>query len=388
MRILPETIKAVLEQDWAETHDLIELTIPEQEDPAYPEVTLYLATADNIWIGGNYYNPVINKIESIKFSKGRSPDNAEVVIENVSRVFGFLLTDTQRGIDGAKAVIKKAFKIHDGSYEAYPLFIGYVRDVRVDETQLEISIVSDMSRAGTTVAGRTITQRCIWIFKDKNCGWTIAQTGDPVFCDYGVDTPKGCKSHSNLHRFGGVPAFTALNSGNGYDPNNGWPIDPDRTGWCVTPDTQILCINELGQEYWRQAKDVKAGDYLVSVSKFNALVKTKVIEVARGETTRIYNFTTENGVSLSCSPTHPIMEAANKNEGKPAYLIKKGDEILTFKDRIETSKIDTITVNETPSEVYIFRLEEPYHTYITGDKKVGGIVSHNLKPILPYQNTV
>src|SRR4051812_17823116 len=103
MRTLSQAIKDVLAQEYAETKDVVIITIPPQQgDTVYSETVLYLANGEGIFIDGHNYENKLRQIGEIKFSLGKAPDNAEISIENVSRSLGFTLTDFERSLDGAK----------------------------------------------------------------------------------------------------------------------------------------------------------------------------------------------------------------------------------------------------------------------------------------------
>src|SRR6476661_9768909 len=223
MRNISPAIQAVLDADYGETRDVVVITIKEQIDPPFPETVLYYSNGQGVSIDGHDYTDKLRGVGTIKFSLSSSPDNAEVVIENVSRDLGFILTNTRRIFDGAQVEIKKAFKIADGTFEAVTLFVGQITDTKVNQESITFSVVSDMNRRGTSVSGRTVTQRCIFKFNVQgsgigpSCGWQTSQPGDPLSCDHDLNTLNGCASHGNVHRYGGVPAFTAITEGNGYD---------------------------------------------------------------------------------------------------------------------------------------------------------------------------
>src|SRR5690349_9586026 len=181
MRTVSDAIKRVLRADYGETRDVAIITIPAQATPPISETVLYLANGEGIVIDSQLYSNKLRSVSSIKFSMGHAPDTATITVENVSRELGLLLTDTERIIDGAKVEIKRAFRIADGTLEAVTLFVGQVKDIKIDQEIVEITINSDMSKRGTSVAGRTLTQRCIWVFNKNGsgvgpqCGWQTTQ---------------------------------------------------------------------------------------------------------------------------------------------------------------------------------------------------------------------
>ena len=391
MRTLSQAIKDVLAAEYGETRDVVIITIPAQYGAVnYPETTLYLANGEGVVVDGKTYENKLRAISSIKFSLGKAPDNADLTLENVSRELGFTLTDFQRMLDGSKVVIKRAFKVPSG-WESNTLFVGYIRDVRVSFDVININVTSDMSRRGTSVAGRTITQRCIFRFNTNGsgigplCGWVTSQPGNALSCDKGLDTPNGCQSHGNQHRFGGVPAFTVVNTGNGYDTGSGgdttWGSGPGG-GWCISVDSWVL-TERGGKKVWIRAYDLHDGDYLISIDKFGRFVPTKVHKVTPANTSKLYTISTVLGYSLSCSPTHRVMQHYSREDGVAVNTLKEGDEVLCYDFKEHSHLIDTIESIETiKRSSIVLQLElDDHHLFMAGRETLGAIVSHNLKPI-------
>lgn len=390
MRNVSQAVQTVLDSDYGETRDVVIITIKEQIEPPFPETILYYANGEDVSIGGQDYDNKLRGIGTIKFSLSSSPDNAEINLENVSRELGFVLTDTTRIFDGASVEIKKAFKISDGTFEPVTLFVGQITDTKVNQELITFNVVSDMNRRGTSVAGRTVTQRCIFRFNvngsgiGPNCGWQTTQPGDPLSCDHDLNSLNGCRSHGNVHRFGGVPAFTAITPGNGYEPNTGtgWGSGSGG-GWCVHPDTWLLCESKLGR-YWVKASAVKEGEEFLSLDKFNKFVQTKVINVNKGITTHIYTLITKKGYELRCSPSHPVITSFEDVLGTPCHTLQVGSTVLVsgFSSKTaEEDKIESIEFVEHSCNVILFQLEEPLHIFVAGNTQEGGILSHNVKPL-------
>lgn len=390
MRAVSNTIAAVLNDYQGETKDVIEIFIKAQVNPPSPETTLYYANGEGIVIDGQEYENKLRSLGQIKFSLSSSPDSAEVKIENVSRELGFVLTNQVTVFDGATITIKRAFKIADGSWEPYTLFVGQITDTKVDQESIIFTVTSDMSKRGTNVADRAITQRCIWRFNvngsgiGPHCGWQTSQPGNPLSCDLTLEGENGCRSHGNTQRFGGVPAFTIVGENNGYDPNNGggWGWGGGG-GWCVHPLQFILCESAVGRYYVR-AMDITQGETIVSLDKFGHFVQTKVVNARKGVTTQLYTLTTKEGFSIQNSPSHPIITSFEDENGTPCHKLKVGDSVLVTELHAKKAWLDyieSIEVVDKSCNVILLELEEPYHIFGAGTEKDKFILSHNAKPI-------
>lgn len=390
MRELSNAIKAVLAQDWGETKDVVTITIPPQfGTTTYPETTLYFANGEGIFIDGVQYENKLRNISAIKFSLNKSPDNASFLIENVSRSLGFSITDFQRALDGSKVEIKRAFKVSPTEWESDIMFVGYISDTKVDQQQIEVSLRSDMNRRGTSVAGTPLTQRCIAKFNVNGsgtgpiCGWTITQPGNPLSCDKGLDTPNGCQSHGNQHRFVGVPPFTTLDTSNGYDYSGGGWGEGSGGGWCIAQSSYVL-IEKLGSKLWIQAHELEVGNFIISIDGDGNFVPTRLLSIQTGTVDELYTLVTKSGYKLSCSGEHGVMQqytSANAVEAKTLFC---GDEVLVYDfDSHKHFKDEILGYMKTGGVALVssLQLEAPNHLFMAGDTEDGAIVSHNVKPI-------
>ena len=394
MRSLSATIQKVLNSEYLEVKDLVELKIPAysyyegSEIVTLPEILINLALSE-VSVDGKLYSPTLRQISQIKYSLGSAPDNASITVENADRDFGKILL-SNRKLDNTRCTIKRAFKTEVG-WESDTLFAdAYVRDIKINGKEVSLSLISEMSRKGASVAERTVTQRCYFIFKDpKTCKWTTEQPGDALVCDKGEDTPNGCKAHGNLPQFGAVPAFAITENSftGGYDGfTNNFP-NYDTSSWCVTPETNVLVCDEDFNKYIVKARNLKENDMIVSFDLFGHPYTTNILKVLKGKTTRLYTIHTEN-YSLTCTGSHPIIRFRGDKTGVSASNLKVGDNVLTYNREnllADTEKIVAIDYLDTEQEVLTLKLKD-YYTFCCGNEKNGGIVSHNMKEMSRQYN--
>lgn len=214
-RDISATVRAVLDAQSAESHDVVIITLPLKAGETQP-VVLRQAAAKGLVLNidgqSQAFLSGLRSISQIKFSLGGNVDGAEITLENVTGVFGAELSDTSRTLDGAFVEIRRAFMTDTVSrtYETVILFEGQVRDIKVDQSLVTLTLVSDMNKKGAKLANRAVTQRCLWTFNvqgsgiGEECGWQVSQGGDPNNCEH---TPEACAAHNNLHRYGGVPTL-------------------------------------------------------------------------------------------------------------------------------------------------------------------------------------
>jgi hypothetical protein len=278
------------------------------------------------------------------------------------------------------------------------MFTGYIRDVKVSQDRIEVSVTSDMSRRGTSVAGTTLTQRCILKFNvngsgvGTKCGWGTNQPGNPLSCDKGLDSPNGCRAHGNEHRFGGVPAFTTLDVPNGYDVGvgGGWG-EGSGGGWCISLNSKVLLSRDDGFNVWIDAGDLIVGDYLTSIDHEGNFVRAKILGVEQGITDKLYTLLTSKGYQLSCTGGHGIMEQYNKGNAVEAHTLSYGSDVLVYDYETNTHSTDRIkSFKAVPqlenSKILRISLEHPYHMFMAADNELGAIVSHNIKPVYSPDN--
>lgn len=201
-------------------YDFAIITLPTLPGELSPTI-LYVATA-NITVNGQVYTPTLKQVGKIQYTMGASPDQSSIQLENVRRVYGQLMMNPVRTLDGAKIKIFRAFRtgVAGGGYEADELMTGYLRDIKTTREDVKCAVVSDRSMRGSRVANKKITQRCRKVYSNLNgiynplsdCGWLLEMGVDLVRypealttdCDLTPDGPNGCKAHRNRHRFGGV----------------------------------------------------------------------------------------------------------------------------------------------------------------------------------------
>ncbi len=255
-RNISATIRAVIAQDYLETHDIVDITLP--ASGLESAITIYCGGKSGLVVDSNLYLPTLRSISQIKFSLGTNPDSADISLENLSQTFGAVLTDPERTLDGASVIIKRAFLISgESTYESMILFSGKVQNIKVDQNVVSLSLVSDMSHKAARLAYVQVSQRCRHIFNvngsgvGPDCGWRsggtgnpVDQVGNPTDCDLILDSPNGCLGHANQHRFGGVPTLIPNHvepvgeSNGGYDafePPLGGNLDADYRSGGGTP---------------------------------------------------------------------------------------------------------------------------------------------------------
>jgi hypothetical protein len=239
-RELPILTAQAAESQTAETHDIMDVTLPEvrlADGTILAAVPLYLAAAKlarTIELNTVVYQPAIRKIADLKISDGDAPDGGSFELTNLEGLYGELLFDPVRTLDGAEAVIYRAFLTSRRGdpkvYDFDEMMRGTLRGVGVNQQTVSFSFVRDWSDPAALVVTRSLTQRCLAVFEDENCGHIGAPAG-AVCSHIKDDAAAGCRFWLNEPRFYGVPPIapnaerTALGTvpgGRPADPNFGY----------------------------------------------------------------------------------------------------------------------------------------------------------------------
>jgi len=355
----------------------------------------------DITVGSDTFVSRCKYVGPIKQTMTNAPDNVSFDLWNADAVAGLALVDPVNALKGAKAtcysIITDLTSGEHSLVEEMSGFLEIAPGSGAGDDKVTFTLISDGAVPTPVIATTQVLSNCPYWYNnatggDGLCGYV----GSITSCDKSFDGANGCTQHFGYEgardHFGGhamdldpvtiqtyvppaPPPPPPINP-SPINPYNPYPIRyPDPWEYyCVTPDTPIL-VKTSGVAVWKLAKNVGEGDLLV-----NARYGTsEVLSVIEGTTTRLHVFTTENGKQLWCSPSHPILCSFTDETGQPATWFKVGYQVLTYHEgAFVTSKIAAIEILETPKlfPVVIFSLKGE-HTFITG-----GIVSHNMKPML------
>lgn len=198
----------------AETHDVIDVTLPMvilQDGTVLSAVVLNLAAAKlarPVGLGATVYQPSVRRIAGITYSEGRAPDNAQFELVNLRGIYGELMLDPERTLDGAEIVVSRAANVSARTlppvYEFDELFRGYIHGVDVLGERVTFDAVHELSDPSVMVGARELTQRCAANFEDEFCGHTGAPPG-AVCSHLHDDAVAGCLFWDNLERYYAVP---------------------------------------------------------------------------------------------------------------------------------------------------------------------------------------
>ncbi len=232
------------------TRDLVIITLPDPVDP----ITLYLATAD-VTVDGQFYDGVIRSLPDIVYSDGGNADGGEFTIENLPNVYGPIFLNAGRQLDGSTVVIKRVWKIADGTWQAsdpvsgkkYQIGTGALRTQPIDDGFVKCHFTVDTSDSSIVLGDEQISQHCPYVFNaggdhplGGQCGWQVSMGGDPDFCDKLQNSPTGCSGHGNT-RHGGVPGLTPSANAPTANPNTnpgGYPAGYPQIPPLLDPDNR------------------------------------------------------------------------------------------------------------------------------------------------------
>lgn len=211
-----------------ESHSTLSVYLPFSEDAD----TFYFATLPTV-LDGEEYRGALKNVGELKLSMGRAADRVEVTISNVDGLQGGIFLQSRDVLRGNVVRIGRLYyNPQDPTTQHHViLFTGTIASVSVDETDIRLSIVSDLYGGGMVGATRLVSPTCQFKFKDAN---TCAYSGGETTCNKLYDDAGGCSGRSNQHHFGGalfkdskaglqtivggpVPAFQLVASSDGVD---------------------------------------------------------------------------------------------------------------------------------------------------------------------------
>jgi hypothetical protein len=187
------------------------------------------------------HSPDIRDMGVVTLSEGRAQDNTDLSLQNLENTYSRYLGESTRRLYPAPAVVRRALKILNGSYEPDIVLSGFAQFNSVDGMNAQLTVTSDMSRKGLDVV-IPVTQRCRHVYRGPGCD---SPDTSPTCSRIFDDTENGCASKepadritdtsvtNNQPSFGGVPPFAP--SGTPTEglppaeelPTNGWPTDYD-----------------------------------------------------------------------------------------------------------------------------------------------------------------
>lgn len=171
---------------------------------------------------GNYDGFLVRS-SSTKQTLTQAADKVTVDIQNVDTAIGITLNEVATTLIGSKAVFAKVFKQSSGDWTSSPLCYGEIDDVRIDQSNATVTVISDTAPNVSFLTNRPLQKTCPLAFKGVACGYVGAETT----CNKKRDDAGGCSGRNNVHRFGGFIADGELARpiiGTGF----GDEFDPDR----------------------------------------------------------------------------------------------------------------------------------------------------------------
>lgn len=183
-----------------ESHSTLKVYLPNA--PGTP--TFYYATTP-VRIGANDYTKPLKEVGELKLSMGKAADRVEVVISNEDggQIGDFLLVD-QLLTRGSEVTLGRLYRnpVELGTDYHVELFQATISTFVADESEIRLTLISDMYRGGTVGATRTVSSTCQFTFKDaETCAYAGAGTTCTKIYD---DATGGCDFYSNQHHYGGA----------------------------------------------------------------------------------------------------------------------------------------------------------------------------------------
>jgi hypothetical protein len=257
---------------------VVEFTFPAFD--ALPEKKLYFGTKQ-LEADGNEYVAALPEMVLVRGQRGPGQDTADFQINDSNGAVYDEIKDYEDVLEDTQVVIKECLKTSLGIYETETTLTGAVEALTLSDSsmQLNLSVVSDMSRTGFLIGGRILAARyCAALFNINGlrdpefdaCGWQVDQGGNPIFCSHKKLGTDGCFEHGNLWRFLAIEALTTAEV----------TLSPGGTGWgygggggpCFHPLTEVWMADNSFKPIYQVGRD----DVVWATDEEGNLVKAPV----------------------------------------------------------------------------------------------------------------
>ncbi len=356
----------------------VALTFPAFDD--LPEKNLFLGTRLFEGDDGETYRSALAEMPYLRSQKGLGQDGLDFAVNDTESRWYEEMKPYEPVVVDTECIAREFLKTENDIFESEIILPGFLEQMSLGDGNLQIqfSAISDMSRTGFLVGGRILTQRYCAAKFNKNglknplydaCGWTTAQSGNPLFCTHKLKGADGCADHLNDWRYFAVEALssaeitTTTGGGGGFEYGQ---------GSCFPPKTLIWMADGSYQPIYK----IKAGDYVMSFTVSGEFVKRKVIKTSQHTVDSHLVFDFGKDRELGVTPEHPLLIAPDLFKAAGGF-----DAGETVRSRNEKDWFDFVIRNnwlkEVRTRVHNLRIwgTQTYFV-VVGETKIG---VHNRK---------
>jgi len=318
----------------------------------------------------------------LSIAEGAAQDGVEFSLTNAENTYSDLIGQSGRRVYPAKAVVSRAFKLPDGSYELVRMLSGFAKFGALDGDNAKVAILTDLTPDGTDIV-EEITQHCINIYRGDGCD---SPDASPTCSHLITDTVNGCPAKApalviidsappdNRPRFKGIPQLAPQpitpppGGGGGGGGWGGGDYDPWDRLPCFVDGTLVKTPHG-----WRPIQEFEIGDeILVSDLARRRLVVSEVEFVSYSEAEETIGLEFEEGW-VRCSLLQRFLkwsgdwpEARDLCSGvNLLFPFSATEPTLTL---ISAGEIEVLPVRH-------LHVKHPDHNFVVWP----GIVGHNIK---------
>lgn len=305
----PSGLTALIERGWVRSFPALDIVFADGTG-------LHLSSVP-ISVDGTDYDPRLSEVKSIRASRSRSVDFAELTIDNIDLQIGDTLFDDANEdlLENLPATLSQIYVNVRDAAEKYkiPRLSGVLHSFVEDgASDLNVTLISE-DYAGGSVAPYNVKPSCVWQYKD---GIYCTYTGSLPTCDLSFDGANGCVVHFGMDmakaRYGGgaldlpesvVTQFTPFTGGGGGIGGGG----------CFAGSTPIYVSDDLTEsapiKYFSEV-----GSRILGVDR-NTLIPQA--DAVRGdlhvvEAREWYQLVFSDGSELNVTETHPFFPEGGK----------------------------------------------------------------------------
>ena len=335
------------------------------------EIHVATAELEDTETGTFDYTADLRKAGELQQSIGTPPNRGTATIQNADKVFGGYVTGED--LIHAVAVLGRIYRDEARVLPSVwvELFRGEAFPLGVDETTVELEVLSDLVACGYCVSDWTLGENCQLRFKHADtCGYS----GGETLCNKKRRSKLGCLGRANEHHFGGMefpdiqipttPAGVTVSGGGHHN--------------CPRVDQWIPVEDADGRVGFDRAGNIKKGRKIYDplTGRFE---RVKSADIVKDQP--IWEIEGSNCVAGYSSPSHPVFPYSEHKNGIPVSQMWKGDPILMW-HRVLDNLIDRkLKICRDTGELGdVVRIElESGHVYAYGNSTEIFIVCHNSK---------
>lgn len=354
-----------------ETESLVDITT------RGAEVFHFTTARDGLNLSGTSYTNHLLRVGELKESGGQETNRVNVRVSNETEAWGIRIASQLRTLALAKVEIRRFFsEINNrASYQTKNFFTGKLinaetvsevtqRDsagrATVIEKYISFDVIPKSTASGLSVALRTLSPSCAFVFKDIHCQYS----GGETVCNKQLKSKEGCRGRNNTSHNGGWTFPETPTQGLPSTSGGGGGIGG---GTCFVKGTRIFT-----PKGWRKIEQMKKGFSVYSFNESTLEVERDfVVNPFRHIVSGYFEFRFSDGSRIKVTGEHRFLRS--NGEWIRADEFSEDTEIWKHLRGWQKVKVTAMKYVSEITEVYNIHVAKN-HTYFAE-----GFAVHNAK---------